>query len=85
MISPIKIYFIRSKLFQQKTFFLSTFLIFQSNQKSEICSGLLRGSVAKGSSTGLFHVDPTRVKACESFLFSEGSLIILVRKIVTLI
>ena len=35
---------------------------------------LLRCSTARRSSNGLFLVGPTKVKACKSFLFNEGSL-----------
>ena len=39
-----------------------------------IYSQLSRCSTARGSSTGLSLVGPTIVKACKSFLFTEGSL-----------
>ena len=35
-------------------------------------NGLLRRSTAKGFSTGLVPVGPTKVKACKSILFIEG-------------
>ena len=35
---------------------------------------LLRSSTARGSSTRLSLVGPTKVKACKFFLFTEGSL-----------
>ena len=38
-----------------------------------IYSWLSRCSTARGSSTGLLLVGPGKVKACESFLFTEGS------------
>ena len=37
-------------------------------------SQLSRCSTARGSSTGLSQVGPTKVKACKSFLFTESSL-----------
>ena len=37
-------------------------------------SRLSRCSTTRGSNTGLFRVDPTKVKARKSFLFTEGSL-----------
>ena len=39
-----------------------------------INSQLLRCSTARGSNTRLFLVGLTKVKACKSFLFTEGSL-----------
>ena len=36
-------------------------------------SRLLRHSTARGSSTGLVPVGSTKVKACKSTLFAEGS------------
>ena len=39
-----------------------------------IYSQLSRCSTARGSSTGLSFVGPTKVKAHKSFLFTEGSL-----------
>ena len=39
-----------------------------------IDSWLSRCSTARGSSTKLFHVGPTKVKAHKSFLFTGGSL-----------
>ena len=39
----------------------------------QIYSQLSRWSTARGSSTGLFHVGPTNVKACKPFLFTKGS------------
>ena len=42
--------------------------------KTEIHIRLSRCFTAKGSSTGLSLVGPTKVKACKSFLFTEGSL-----------
>ena len=42
-----------------------------------IHSQLLRCNTARGSSTGLSLVGPTKVKAVKSFLFTEGSLKVL--------
>ena len=35
---------------------------------------LSRCSITRGSNTGFFHVGPTKVKACKSFLFTKSSL-----------
>ena len=46
---------------------------FQKTLGHIIDSRLSRCSRARRSSTGLFYVGPTKVKACKSFLFTEGS------------
>ena len=53
--------------------FLTTNFQLKNMLKDNTNSWLLRCSTARGSSTGLFLVGPTKVNACKSFLFTEGS------------
>ena len=45
-----------------------------STTQGKIFSRLLRRSTARGSSTRLFRVGTTKVKACRSFLFTDSPL-----------
>ena len=42
-------------------------------------SGLLRGSTAKGSSTGFSQICPAKVEALKSYLFTESFLILKIK------